>query len=119
MSKVNRRKIIILSYLCTITIQLFYSIVLKGIQNSTIYLLMFIVYSTLTFLTFRGNKIAAWVVIVSILLSGIGAFLIGLFFIAINQATIKVTFILLGLYFMYSGIKLLSEVKATGGKSGQ
>ncbi|OPY75704.1 MAG: hypothetical protein A4E64_01817 [Syntrophorhabdus sp. PtaU1.Bin058] len=112
MSKVNRRKIILLSYLCIITVQLFYSIGLKGIQNSTIYLLMLIVYSILTFLTFRGNKIAAWVVIVSILLSGIGAFLIGIFFITINQVTIKVTFILLGLYFMYGGIKLLSEIKA-------
>ena len=111
MSHVNRKRFIILSYLCMITIQLFYSIVLRGIQNSTIYLLMLIVYSTLIFLVFKGNKIATWIVIVSVLLSGVGAFLIGVFLIAVNQATMKVTFILLGLYFICGGIKLLTGEK--------
>ena len=107
MSHIHKERIIVISYPCMIAIQLLYSIVARGIQHSIPYLLMLIVYAALAFLTFRGNKIAMWIVTVSVLLSGIGTFLIGVFLIAVNQGAMKAAFILLGLYFIYGGIKLL------------
>jgi predicted membrane channel-forming protein YqfA (hemolysin III family) len=91
-----------------IAIQFLYSLDMSGIEHSIPYLLMLIVYSTLAFLIFRGNKIAMWIITVSILLSGIGAFLIGVFLIDTNQLAMKAIFILLGLYFIYGGIQLIS-----------
>jgi len=90
-----------------IAAQLIYSIVTRGVKDGMPYLLMLVVYSTLTFLAFRGNKIATWIVIISVLLSGIGTFMIGVFLIAVNQAAMKTIFVLLGLYFIYGGIALL------------
>ncbi len=103
-----RRKVIILSYPFMITLQLIYSIVSRSIRDSIPGLLMLIAYSTLSFLTFRGNKIATWIVIASVLLSGVGSFLIGVFLIPISEVAMKAIFILLGLYFIYGGIELLS-----------
>ena len=107
MSQIHRKGVIILSYPCMIAAQLIYSIVTRGVKDGMPYLLMLVVYSTLTFLAFRGNKIATWIVIISVLLSGIGTFMIGVFLIAVNQAAMKTIFVLLGLYFIYGGIALL------------
>jgi len=111
MSYVNRKRFVILSYLFMITIQLFYSAFSRGVKNSALYFIMLILYSILSFLAFKGNKVATWMVIISIFLSGIGTFLIGIFLIPINQATMKVTSVLLGLYFIYAGIELVSGEK--------
>ena len=108
MSQTHKKSVILLSYPCMIAVQLVYSIVTKGVKNSMPYLLMLLVYSALTFFAFRGNKIAAWIVIISVLLSGIGTFLIGVLLVTANQAAMKTIFVLLGLYFIYGGIALLS-----------
>jgi ribose/xylose/arabinose/galactoside ABC-type transport system permease subunit len=96
-----------------IAVQLIYSIVTRGIKNSMPYLLMLMAYSTLTFLAFRGNKIAAWIVIISVLVSGIGTFLIGIFLVAVNQVAMKSIFVLLGLYYIYGGVTLLYRCDST------
>ena len=107
MSQMRKKSVIVLSYPCMIAVQLIYSIATRDIKGSMPYLLMLMVYSALTFLVFRGNKIATWIVIISVLMSGTGTFLIGVFLIAVNQAAMKTIFLLLGLYFIYSGIALL------------
>ena len=58
-------------------IQFFYSIALQGIEASYGYLLMLTVYSALALFTYKGSNIATWIIIVSVLLSGAGAFLMG------------------------------------------
>ena len=119
MSQIHKKDIIILSYPCMIAAQLIYSIVTRGIKDSVPYLLVLMVYSTLTFLAYRGNNIATWVVIISVLLSGIGTFLIGVFLIAVNQAAMKTIFVLLGSYFIYGGIALLGRGRNVGSFSGK
>lgn len=115
MSRITRKQLILLSYPCMITVQFFYAALSGGIRVGIPYLLMLIVYGAFSFLALRGNGIAAWVMIASILVSGVGTVLVGVFVIAAAQAAIKATFILLGLYFIYGGIDLLFS--QTGGKS--
>jgi len=111
---INRKEFIILIYLGIIFIKLIYSVFKKGIQNSISYLVVLIIYSIFVFFTFRRNKIATWIMIISILLSGVGGFLIGALLTPIDQIAMKVIFILLGIYFIQGGIKLISEERRRG-----
>ena len=108
MSDVNKKLFIILSYVCFLGIQLFYSTITRGLGRSADYLLILAVYGLLAFLAYRGNRASTWIMIVSVLLSGVGAFGVGVLFVSVDQLAMKVIFILLGVYFLYGGVKLMS-----------
>ena len=113
----NINMFIILSYLGMIILQFVYSIVSKGIEKSIAYLLVLIMYSIIVFFTHRGNRIARWIINISVLLSGISTFLVGVFYVTADQAIMKGIFIFVGLYFTIGGIKLLCGWRAIKGES--
>jgi hypothetical protein len=69
-------------------------------------ILSFVTYSVIAFFTYRGVKIARWLMAAIILISGIHAFILSMFGTGWHQYIMKPSFIILGIYFIFGGIVL-------------
>ena len=114
----------IFSFLTTISAVLFVYLLLRSGQyiytliyasESTLLIvvrtLVLLSYFVLSYLTYKRNVIAAWVMVILLLLSGVTTFSIGILTVPIAQYMIKYLYIIMGAYFLYGGIILLKSIR--------
>jgi len=76
----------------------------------------FLLYSVFTYLALKKNKIALWIMAISIFVPGVLGFITGVFFVSISQYLIKPLFIIISAYFIFGGIILLPLKKNSATK---
>lgn len=99
---------ILLSYLAVIMAKSIYAIFFTAGNAYPYWLvpLAFLIYCSLSYLAYRRNKVALWIMILVIFTSGTGGLILGIVFIPISQAVLKAAFVALGVYFLYGAYKL-------------
>ncbi len=104
-----KKNIILLVYLLLVCVKTLHAIITSKYSEVSIEnLFVLIVYGVLVALIYKGNKIANWIMIVLILISGIGSSVIGIALVPFNQLITKSFLTLIGIYFIYGGIKLIA-----------
>jgi hypothetical protein len=101
---------ILIAYVVVIAYKLTY-LLLYPPMNKSIYMYVtftLIFYCFMSFLAYRKNKIASWLMIFSLFLSGVGGLIIGVFIIPLSQTILKTAFTLFGIYFLFGSYKLYS-----------
>jgi hypothetical protein len=101
-----KRKTILLVYLLLVCIKTLHAIVTSKYIGENLFVL--VVYGVLVALIYRGNKIANWIMILLILLSGVGSSLIGIALVPFKQYVVKTFLTVIGLYFIYGGLRLIA-----------
>ena len=77
-------------------------------------LVLFLVYCVLSFFAYKGNKIATFVMAISILLSGIGALAVCTYVVSVDKITLQIMIaIVIGVYFIWGGIMLIQGIRKT------
>ncbi len=104
-----KKRNIILIYLLLVCIKTAHAIITSKYRYVTIgYSSVLILYGILAALIYRGNKIANWIMIVLILLSGVGSTFIGIALVPFDQIVVKSFITLIGVYFIYGGFRLIA-----------
>jgi hypothetical protein len=101
---------ILLSYILLKAYTLAYSLV-YSLESSRIVLVRIVglaVFSILAILTYKNIKVARWLIGLTLLITGLGNLVLGIFVISISQYVLKPFTIIIGAYFMYGGWILLS-----------
>jgi uncharacterized membrane protein YfcA len=80
---------------------------------------MALIYGVASFLTYRRNKIASWVMIFALLLSGTLGLILGVFLVSLSQLVLKTVFTTLGVYFIYGSYKLYQARKNPANQASQ
>ena len=78
----------------------------EPIEETVMKVIALVIYSVLSVLSIRGNKVCTLAMGLLIGISGIGTVLVGVF-IPVSQTYVRVLFMLIGSYFTYGGIELL------------
>ncbi len=105
-----KKNIILLVYLLLVCIKTLRAIITSKYIIENLFVL--IVYGVLVALIYKGSKIANWIMIVLILISGIGSSVIGIALVPFDQLITKSFLMLIGIYFIYGGIKLITIARS-------
>ncbi len=104
-----KRTVIIVAYLLLVCIKTVHAILTSKYDEVIIgYLSVLIMYGILVALIYKGNKIANWIMIVLILVSGVGSAFIGIALVPLDQFVVKSFMTLIGLYFIYGGFRMIA-----------
>lgn len=97
---------ILIAYIAIIGYKLMY-VLLHSPTNTSIllYCSSFILYCFISYWAYRGNKIAFWFMALSLLLSGLGGLVIGVFWVPLSQIILKTVFVVLGAYFVFGSYR--------------
>jgi len=110
---------ILLSFIVLKAYALGYSLV-YSLESSRIILIRtvgLVVFSILAILTYKNIKVARWLMGLTLLITGLGNLVLGIFVISISQYVFKPFTITIGAYFMYGGWTLLSpQAQSVGGE---
>ena len=104
-----KKKTILFIYLLMVCIKTLHAIITSKYSDVTVgNLFVLILYGVIVSLIYKGNKIANWIMIVLILLSGVGSTMIGIALVPFDQFVVKLFLTLIGIYFIYGGIRLIT-----------
>ena len=104
---------VLIFYLALRSFQLIYSIVYSS-ESSFVILgrsLALVSYFVLSYLTYKKNIIAAWVMVLFLVLSGVSILAFGIFAVPAKQYALKILAIISGGYFSYGGIILFTSIR--------
>ncbi len=73
--------------------------------------LAIVIFCLLSFYSYKNNKIATWIMGFIILVTGVGSLVLGIILVSTKQLTLKILFIILGVYLCYGSIKLIKSYK--------
>jgi hypothetical protein len=105
--KIREKVFILASFLSLCGIKFLYSVIYSQEPTNLKILRVFglLIFSLLSLLSYRGNKIPTFIMAIIILFSGLGSLATGAL-IAWEQIALKILFLFAGVLFTYGGIKL-------------
>lgn len=122
MDKSNKRPrekiFILLSFLSLCGIKFLYSIFYsqENIKFKILRITALLVYASLSFFAYKTSKVATFIMAIVILFSGLGS-LTTVWFISTEQLQLKIIYLLIGGFFIYGGIRLISIGRRDGSVS--
>jgi len=104
---------VLIVFLLLRSVQLIYSIVYTS-EGSFVILgrsLALVSYFVLSYLTYKRNIIAAWAMVIFLILSGVSILIFGIFAVPAKQYALKIFGIISGAYFSYGGIIIFRSIR--------
>jgi len=104
---------ILLGYVLISICQYLYSLIYASENFSMIAIrtIIFLSSLTLSYLTFKRNIIACWVMTIFLILSGISIISFGIFAFPASQYLFKIMNIIIGIYFSFGGVVLFTSIR--------
>ena len=101
---------ILVVYLVVISYKLTYLLLYPPMNKSICVYVTFtlIFYCFISYWAYQKNKFASWLMIFSLLFSGMGGLILGVFMVPLSQIILKIVFTLLGIYFVFGSYKIYS-----------
>jgi hypothetical protein len=99
---------ILITYLISLPCMLTFFLLYRRLTGyiALISFLVFFFYCLISVLMYRKNVLAFWVMILSLLFSGLGELIIGIFVISSFPIVLRALFIIAGIYFIFGAYKL-------------
>ena len=106
---------ILISYLVVIFYKVTYSLFYLSTNKAMYWIGPFALffYCFISYLAYRRNKIALWLMIFSLFVSGMGGLILGIFTVPISQIALKIIFTVVGIYFVFGTFKLYTSLQSS------